>query len=79
MCSKFVEGLDGLVDEFYPKHRVEYFDLTTGITEPELMYYCYLDPVVVNWVNDSNDRWLAISNKRDHKNPRFFGARGEPD
>jgi hypothetical protein len=70
-----LKGLDRLLEEFFPPHRVVYFDLLTGEKEPQQDYVKPLDPSVVEWISGAPDRWLGIANKGDRENPRFVGAR----
>jgi hypothetical protein len=72
---KLLQGLDQLLDEFFPAYEVAYFDLLTGDKEFEDGYVIHLDPAVVAWLDTGPDRWLHVLNKSNGQNPRFVGAR----
>lgn len=60
------------VSQFVPKTSLERIDLESGETVSRLVRR--LDPIIVDWINASEDRWMTVLRERG----RWIGVRPAP-
>ena len=75
--KQITHELDTLLDHFFPKAKISHIEISSGSVRLERSFFKDMDPTILEWLNQQDNRYLAVENWGDIKEPLFVGQVAE--
>lgn len=71
--KQITHDFDTLLDHFFPKTKISHIEIASGSVRLERSFFKDMDPIILEWLNQEENRYLAVENWGDIKEPLFVG------